>query len=148
MWFWVGQVEAACCNPDNYENTTWNNCLYGTRSAQRSRRISNYQIWCLQLRHPSVGTIVRKDTIWKWYQYYAFDENWFFKRAQPESFKSKSTHHEYAISNFLFQDNNITEEIIWTHLSLHISEGYVEVEVNKKASMSWQDSAPRISGGT
>jgi len=36
MWFWAGKVEAAGCHPDIYWTPTWNSCLHGTRSVQRS----------------------------------------------------------------------------------------------------------------
>jgi len=67
MWLWSGEVEATGCNADIWRQTTWNYCLYGTRGVKRCQRVSNSQIWHLQFRHSAVGTIFKKETIWKWY---------------------------------------------------------------------------------
>jgi len=67
MWLWSGKVEATGCNADIWRQTTWNYCLYGTGGVKRCQRVSNSQIWRLQFRHSVVGTVIRKDAIWRWY---------------------------------------------------------------------------------
>ena len=69
MWFWSGEVEETGCNTDNHWQTTWHHRLHGTRSVHRWQRVQNGQIWRLQFWHSAVGTLVGKDTVWKWYIY-------------------------------------------------------------------------------
>ena len=69
MWLWSGEMEGACCNTDNGRQATWNIYSHGTRGVQRRHPTANSQIRHLQFWHSSLGTLIEKESIWRWYRY-------------------------------------------------------------------------------